>query len=322
MHHHHVQLQDGNGQLAGLRNKIINGDFLFNQREEVTYSAVDEYTADRWVLQFLPGTSAGSFTPTPIADCEFSMGMVAGADGLRLAQAIELPQKYTANQSAPPSLAFEATQGEFRRGTEWTFSWYSTRDTAMTGTLEFHNTMTGVAQGAVIVSQDSIISTRPGEVEEVGGQLKRHYITLKIDQDLGNNEFLKASIDMDAGDLVTGVQLEKGAIATPYEFLPVATQRTLCERYYQITPFTLSGAQIEQNFSIFINRSLRTHMRVDPVISLIEGSWALSGAMNQPPTQAQLSASAADFSVFSNHFTAERKEGTIDGGLRFDAEIR
>ena len=42
---------------------------------------------------------------------------------------------------------------------------------------------------------------------------------------------------------VTGVQLEKGSVATPYEILPYATELALCQRYYYATanPPTASG---------------------------------------------------------------------------------
>ena len=36
--------------------------------------------------------------------------------------------------------------------------------------------------------------------------------------------------------LITGVQLEKGLVATPFEVRPYATELALCQRYYEIGP--------------------------------------------------------------------------------------
>jgi hypothetical protein len=52
---------------------------------------------------------------------------------------------------------------------------------------------------------------------------------------------------------VTGVQLEKGSVATPYEIRPYATELALCQRYYQEIPningehFSGTGRNISTN---------------------------------------------------------------------------
>ena len=52
--------------------------------------------------------------------------------------------------------------------------------------------------------------------------------------------------------LLTGVQLEKGAIATPFEMRPYATELALCQRYYyQLTSPTAAVIGAAQVYSIF-----------------------------------------------------------------------
>jgi hypothetical protein len=51
----------------------------------------------------------------------------------------------------------------------------------------------------------------------------------------------------------TGVQLEKGTVATPFEFRPYATELALCQRYYETSygPSTIPGTASQyQNFAI------------------------------------------------------------------------
>jgi hypothetical protein len=43
---------------------------------------------------------------------------------------------------------------------------------------------------------------------------------------------------------ITGVQLEKGTVATPFEFRPFATELTLCQRYYYQVSAALSASHV------------------------------------------------------------------------------
>ena len=65
----------------------------------------------------------------------------------------------------------------------------------------------------------------------------------------------------------TGVQFEKGSIATPFEFRPYAMELQLCQRYYQpIPPNTLVG-YFGGNLVIFLGLMLPVVMRDNPVLS-------------------------------------------------------
>jgi hypothetical protein len=67
---------------------------------------------------------------------------------------------------------------------------------------------------------------------------------------------------------VTGVQLEVGAVATPFEFKPFAQDLQECQRYYQVIGNgAAGGADISDRINVGI--SLVTPMRAAPTISLI-----------------------------------------------------
>ena len=70
----------------------------------------------------------------------------------------------------------------------------------------------------------------------------------------------------------TGVQLEKGTVATPFEFRPYATELALCQRYYQL--YNTSGSSgvggilgigsVNSSTSVVFAVPLRADMRVAP----------------------------------------------------------
>jgi hypothetical protein len=64
---------------------------------------------------------------------------------------------------------------------------------------------------------------------------------------------------------ITGVQLERGAVATPFEHRPIGTEFELCQRYYQTPGVNLatSGSGLQVQFS----GNWTTRMRVTPSIT-------------------------------------------------------
>jgi hypothetical protein len=85
---------------------------------------------------------------------------------------------------------------------------------------------------------------------------------------------------------VTGVQLEKGTVATPFEFRPFATELALCQRYYQL--YNTSGGSGVSNGILGIGHvgsatvaqfaiPLKVSMRVGPTAfsNTAVGNYAL-----------------------------------------------
>ncbi len=67
--------------------------------------------------------------------------------------------------------------------------------------------------------------------------------------------------------VVTGVQLEPGPVATPFEHRPIGTELALCQRYYQVGG---TGLAVTNNSSRLKGAgfAFATRMRANPTITL------------------------------------------------------
>lgn len=73
---------------------------------------------------------------------------------------------------------------------------------------------------------------------------------------------------------VTGVQLELGAVATPFELRPIQTELTICMRYFEIADFVLSTAV---SFAV---SNFKVPKRVPPTL-LLYGQGGTGGTIAQ-----------------------------------------
>jgi hypothetical protein len=78
---------------------------------------------------------------------------------------------------------------------------------------------------------------------------------------------------------ITGVQLEAGSVATPFERRDYGRELMMCQRYFQ--RITLSGISLAAFGSWYLNRSFFVPMRAAPTITWT-GSWSTT---NPTPTQ-------------------------------------
>jgi hypothetical protein len=79
---------------------------------------------------------------------------------------------------------------------------------------------------------------------------------------------------------ITGVQLEKGSVATPYEFRSIGTELGLCERYFQNEYNFYQGAFGNPSTGSYTTRPLPTQMRAAPTITFTAaaGTWTGTNA--------------------------------------------
>jgi hypothetical protein len=299
------------GPLAGFRNQIVNGHMLINQRGQSTYtitSTTNQYTVDRWFCSLAAGTTQATITNVVLSGSHFPVAVSAGGTGeCYISQGIPLPYN---------------KQNQFEVGTTWTYSWYSNRSTPMYGSLSFETTMAG--GGVTIFAGDSTVT-----LGNVGASLFRHAITVTVSQAIGANSFLKASIALLPGNNCTGVQLEPGPVATPFELRPEGTELALCQRYYFKTQSSNNSALMtgfcSGSNTVTMVRDLPVTMAKVPVLSY-QNLVLQPGALNFTPglqrhTTSHLSMLATATGVtLGNGYSIETQTG-VTGFIAADAEL-
>jgi hypothetical protein len=218
------------GQLAGLRNRIINGDFRVDQRNEgsaqtFTAAAAFAYGADRWYGYCSGANVTGQRVTVAGAEVDPARYQFTGAasvTAIGLAQRIEAQNcRDLAGTTAALSVNLS---NSLLTIVNWEAFYANTNDTFGTRASP---TRTSIASGSFTVTSTytrystsiaipSAATTGIEIVFTVGAQV--------------------------SGTWVIGqVQLEPGAVSTPFEMRPLALEGALCKRYFCWLPFSLRG---------------------------------------------------------------------------------
>jgi hypothetical protein len=243
------------------RNRIINGDMRVWQRGTTSFSGLSTiaYCFDRFST-YIAGTGGGTRTINQVTDVPFGgpffysanviyTAQTTGVVETFLRQGIELAN-FTDLTKTPITVSF----------------WYKSNRIGTHGARLFSNSsavsnMSDTALGFNVNNAN----TWEYKVLTFGNSANSSLITsaslnqLAINLDIGPMVAGQTTITINNNDYftLTGVQLEKGSVATPYEIRPYATELALCQRYYyQITALTNSGgSQSNINWGIAYVRS-------------------------------------------------------------------
>jgi hypothetical protein len=229
------------GANPSYRNLLINGNFLFRQWS--TWGGITSYPInsgsaygyfDRWVLAGVGSTlntthQTFAYGQPEIPDDPFNYGRftVTSVNGVNnyasIAQRVEFAEQYSsstltysfwAKADAPKDIAIEFMQ---IFGTGGSSSVYGI------GSTKFHLTTTWTKYTST-VNLPSVAGKTIGIGSAVG---------MLVWFDAGSNFSSRtASLGQQSGIFdMTQIQLERGAVATPFENLPVPLQYQLCQRY-------------------------------------------------------------------------------------------
>lgn len=201
------------GQLAGFRNKIINGDFQVWQRGTTGTGPSDPtlpayVSADRWKVG---GGSTTLAQATTVPDGSIRAATVSRASGVRsIRQGIEL--------SGDP-------ETEYPVGSVWTISYKSTQS--------MDDVIANFGSG--LTDSDSLGGIPVGSItthETVDGYT-RYSATATINATNAAAILIRIRFNASVDFSITDVQFEPGNVATPFERRPYGTEFALCERYFQ-----------------------------------------------------------------------------------------
>lgn len=225
---------------AGFRNAIINGGFDINQRAFTSTTTNLAYGQDRWRLvasdgtvtytpqAFTPGNPIAGYEPTNYAQIVTTGQTLASAEAA-LIQPIEDVRSF-AGQVVTVSFWAKATSGTPKVAVEFeqrfgsggspsaTVQTYGGQVTLSTSWARYQTTFSVASISGKTIGTDANSSSVWAKLYvSAGSSLNARTGSLGIQ----TNTFQ-----------FWGVQVEAGAVASPFERRPIGTELALCQRYY------------------------------------------------------------------------------------------
>lgn len=278
------------GGSFSLRNKIINGEMLISQRG-TTFPSASSYTLDRWAINtdYGFGGRAGVTISTEIPHVEFQSSL-----------RVQTSNQWNAN-TQPLSL-YQIIEGYNVRdliNQPFTLSFWVRSFKTGTYTVCLNNNGDGTTSDRSYVVNYNINAQNTWEKKTIifpglittgtwnwtngkglivrwtlAGQHLGPSFTLNswstgnIISSVDQTNFLDSTNNYFE---ITGVQLERGVTATPFEHRPFSTELSMCQRYYQLFDAYASGAYyvagtVSSGAIATTSVSLRPTMRIVPQI--------------------------------------------------------
>lgn len=278
-----VASQNG-GQLAGLRNRIINGDMRVSQRGSVniTANSVQYGGADRFFVYTASTTVTGgtifqdASTTLGESRCAQTVSSISGTGFslIQIGQRIEALNTKSLNskQITISATVYQTTGSAVNCALNLTKA----------NTLDNFNAQTGIVSQTPV----SIPNATPIKLS----------LTVILGGTDGNTGLQVSTVFTPSGTLtssffyVTDFQIEVGSVVTPFEQRPYGLELMLCQRYYRPVSFA-SG--VWANSTTAVLSVYHPGMRASPTASINGAATIVNG-----PTS--FTQSSANVSVFSN----------------------
>jgi len=201
------------GALSGTRNRILNGDMRIDQRNagaaQTIAASVLAFTLDRFAVYNGAGSSITTQRVAGIGAFQNALRITGSGGSAEFLQRIESANCYDlASSQATFSMYLVASAN-------CTVSWYARH----AGSADNFGSQTNITTGAFNVTTTPTLFTA--------------IITLPAGA--ANGIQLGASATLSAAQTlsVTGVQLEPGTVATPFERRSYGAELALCQRYFE-----------------------------------------------------------------------------------------
>jgi hypothetical protein len=273
---------------SGMRNRIINGAMVIDQRNAgASVAGNGVYTLDRWlantntVNKFNVQQNAGSVTPPAgfsnyLGVTSSSAYTLAAGEFTGIVQNIE--GFNTADLNWGTANAQTVTLSFWVRSSLTGSFGAALRNSAGNRSYPFSYTISSAntwEQKSVTIAGDTT-GTWVGATNGTGIQV---WISLGSGSTFSGtaNAWAAASLIQPTGSVsvvatngatfyITGVQLEKGSVATPFEYTQYQQELALCQRYYFRGTYWGSGlADASRNLTFMIN--LPVTMRTQPSVN-------------------------------------------------------
>jgi len=297
----------GSGQAQGNRNTIINGAMNAAQRGTSSTglgAAAGYFTCDRWKMDF--GSTAGRLTMTQTAD---------GPSGFANCIKLDCTTADTSIAAGEYGVLVQRLEGQdlqkFMKGTSdaksYTVSFYVKGNASATYILELidrDNSRSVSKTFSVTTSWSRVELTFPADTTGAfnddnavsldlqwwfhsgstynSGTLQQTWAgTTAANRAAGGDSFFDST---NRTFFMTGVQLEVGEQATPFEYEDIGTTLRKCQRYFQNNDGLriIKGGYVASGGNNFLTTKLTTAMRAAPTVTYV--SVAGNGFSNADPT--------------------------------------
>lgn len=242
------------GAEFGMHNRIINGDFKTWQRGSPTFGTVGTvYAADRWYVSTQNATSIVTTDDASVTFPTSGFTSALTAFGTASNTVITIGQRI---ESLNCSGMTASTQFTVR---VWLYSQNARTPTWSIDSANATDNFSAVTN----VASGTFASLSAG----VGA-----YRTFTFTTNANCTKGIQLSIGFGTVNSstivgITGVQLEKGSFATPFEFRPYSVELSLCQRYYQKTGTGSGGC--DTTTSINAGFLFTVPMRAAPTVTLL-----------------------------------------------------
>jgi hypothetical protein len=335
----------------GFRNRIINGDMRIDQRNNgAAVSGTGVFAVDRFVTDCVNAVLQSQ----QISDVPSGQGFV---NSLRIT--VTTPSSNASNDFAAVNQKIEANNvADFMLGTASaatiTVSFWVKASVTGTYVASFQNGLSSRRSYPATYTINSantwekktitLVGDTSGTWETGNGQ----GIWIRFDLGSGSN-FLgtantwqsanamrvsgaaKLSDTLNATFFITGVQLEAGSVATPFERRPYGTELALCMRYFEksynadvaLGAVTEAGAacfttQRSAFYQDFPNQRFAVVKRASPTITIYNASTGGTGTIRNPQAGTNINAFATSGGTGSVSLFSE---GSIDAGYGLRAHF-
>ena len=215
------------------RNALYNGDFRIAQRGTSFTNPSTQYTLDRWYISAYGAVGNGTVSQIQSGLANFSNAFQwattsTTAGNWYISQSLET-RDVVRFQGQPVTVSFW-----YRIPTNFTQTW----SPALFWTTSVDTAITNAVSGSPNTAGfGNMPNTTAWTYTQFQAFVPSTAQALSVMFTTYNNTVNGATLQ------ITGVQLEKGSVATPYEILPYATELALCQRYYHRTYNNPSNSQ-------------------------------------------------------------------------------
>lgn len=257
----------------GFKNKIINGDFKIAQRgTSQTLTTSWAYgSVDRWGFTQPTATSASAFQlASGLTGFQFCARM-GRTPASALLNPIQMGQALETVNSIPLQGKTVTLSAWVKAGANFSGSFVTLNLLSGTGTDQALSLITGAGW--------------TGQINSISGGITptttwtRYQFTTTISSNITQLAVFSQYVPTgtagaDDNFYITGVQLEEGSVATPFEHRPITTELQLCQRYYQLLGQAMVGSA-EGTTNIQAAEKLLVTMRAGgATIAIVAGQTA------------------------------------------------